>query len=109
MGGSAAYLLVEGCPGRASRLLAELGEHEGLGQLAGAAVHVRVDPSARKPEGSLLAVAVGQPGVWPQVDAAEIDVRRRVVAHEVAAQRQRVIGVVGQELCTAPATILFFA
>ncbi len=94
------HLFIEGSSRRAGGLLAELGEHEGLGKLA-AAVDVGVDPAARESQRSLLAVGVGQPGVGPQVDAAEVDVLRRVIPREIAAQRQRVIRIVLQELCTA--------
>ncbi len=59
-----------------------------------------VDPSARKPQRGLLIVPVGQPRVWPQMDAGEVDVWGRMVAQEIAADRERIEWVVWQKLCT---------
>ena len=83
-----AHLLVEGCPGRPCRLLAEFGQHERLPQ-SGAAIHMCVDPAARKAQRALLAALllprIGQPGVRPEVDGCEVYAVRHVVAQKIAA------------------------
>jgi len=48
------YLLIEGSPERASRLLAELREHQGLAK-SGAAVHMGINPASGKAQRSILA------------------------------------------------------
>ena len=98
---------------RPGRLPAELRKHKRLAEVLRARVHMRIDPAAREAQRSFLgaataaAAAAGQPGVGPEVDAGKVDVRRRVVAHKVAAQREAVEGVVCQELCP-PAEHMFF-
>lgn len=54
----------------------------------------------RKAQHGGMAGASRQPGVGPQVRGGKVDERQRVVAQEVAAQAQRVEGVVGQQVCT---------
>lgn len=99
----AAHLLVEGGSGRPCGLLAKLGQHQRLAQ-PGAAVYVGVDPAARKAQRALSAALLrpraSQPGVRPEMDGCKVDAVRHVIAREVAALRQRVIGVIWQELCS---------
>ena len=100
--GTPSHLLVEGGPRRPGGLLPELRQHQRLAQF-GAGVHVRVDPAPREAQAGFLgaAAAARQPGVGPQVGGREVDLGHGVVAHEVAAEREGVVGVVRQELCTA--------
>ena len=109
--------VVEGGSRRARRLLAELGQHERLAQALRARVHVRVDPAAREAQRGFLAAAARgccarrQPRVGPEVDGGEVDVGRQVVAHEVAAQRQAVEGIVRQVLWVqekAPGLVILY-
>ena len=58
----------------------------------------------RKAQLGCIVRASRQPGVGPQVRGGKVDERQRMVAQEVAAQAQRVEGVVGQQVC-APARV----
>ena len=80
----------------------KLGQHERLAERIGAHVGVHVDPAPREAQRGLLARAGWQPGVRPEVRGRKVDLRRRVVAQEVAAQLERVERVVRQQVCGAP-------
>ena len=65
-----------------SWLLPKLGDDQGLAQL-GCTIHVAVDPAAGKAE-LVLIVSRRKPGVWPDVDGAEVDVLNGMIPDKVA-------------------------
>ena len=69
-------------------------------QLVRAQVCMAVDPAPGE-VGLLLVVGLGQPGVHPEVEGAEVEAGQRVVAQEVAPALHHIVRVVHQQVCSA--------